>query len=131
MANLQAELALVQARLSTLQRLPLVTLPPAVTAPAPAMMNLYDQCCTSELGCSIISNQSMHLELPYNNNLQYSSDQQTTTSSMEMTSFCNSSSLVHEEEEEEIDDDGDLLHTLARGFPSLKTTTFKPSPSSH
>ncbi|OMO78581.1 hypothetical protein CCACVL1_14278 [Corchorus capsularis] len=104
--NLQAELAYIQARLSTLQRLPL--LPPA-QSPSPTSLH-----SSSEIGSDLVSSSNMSI------NFDPTQHQHT---SFELTSFPNPFDQEVENEEE--------LQALAREFVSryLPGVRFRPSNS--
>ncbi|XVF22699.1 hypothetical protein REPUB_Repub12eG0193500 [Reevesia pubescens] len=106
--NLQAELAYIEARLSTLRRLPLM---PPSQAQSPSPTSLHS---SSEIGSELISssNMSMHFDPP-----------QPQHTSIELTSFPNPFNQEMENEE---------LQALAREFVSryLPGVRFRPSTSS-
>ena len=106
--NLQAELAYIQARLSTLQPLPLL---PTSEAQCPSLTSLHS---SSEIGSDLVSssNISMNFEPP-----------QPQQTSIELTSFPNPFDQEMENEE---------LQALAREFVSryLPGVRFRPSASS-
>lgn len=113
---MQAELAYVQARLSTLQRLP------ASTPPNTTSLN------SSSLASAAASSQTMSItatSLPTHFDVV-----QNQAMSAEMPSYFNPLDLEEEEEEEAVVDDGDL-QTLAREFVSryLPGVRFRPSTS--